>query len=30
VWNAWTSGRVHWSRPWGLAILGHFLDGAPA
>ena len=30
VWNAWTAGRVHWSRPWGLAVLGHFLDGAPA
>jgi asparagine synthase (glutamine-hydrolysing) len=30
VWEAWTSGRAHWSRPWGLAILGHFLDGARA
>jgi len=30
VWEAWTAGRVHWSRPWGLAVLGHFLDGAPA
>src|SRR4029077_1711481 len=30
VWDAWTAGRVHWSRPWGLAVLGHFLDGAPA
>jgi len=30
VWQAWTSGRAHWSRPWGLAILGHFLDGARA
>jgi asparagine synthase (glutamine-hydrolysing) len=25
VWNAWRSGQVHWSRPWGLAVLGHFL-----
>ncbi len=30
VWNEWVSGRVHWTRPWGLAILGHFLDGARA
>jgi len=30
VWQAWTSGEAHWSRPWGLAILGHFLDGARA
>ena len=30
VWDAWTAGRVHWSRPWGLAVLGHFLDGVPA
>ncbi|MBZ5555774.1 MAG: asparagine synthase (glutamine-hydrolyzing) [Acidobacteriia bacterium] len=30
VWTAWVSGRVHWSRPWGLAVLGHFLDGARA
>jgi asparagine synthase (glutamine-hydrolysing) len=28
VWNAWTSGRVHWTRPWGLAVLGHFLASA--
>ena len=28
VWNAWTSGRVHWTRPWGLAILGRFLASA--
>jgi len=30
VWQGWTSGRTHWSRPWGLAILGHFLDVAHA
>jgi len=30
VWDGWTSGRLHWSRPWGLAMLGHFLDGARA
>ncbi len=30
VWRAWDGGRVHWSRPWGLAVLGHFLDGASA
>ncbi|HWW84256.1 MAG TPA: asparagine synthase (glutamine-hydrolyzing) [Vicinamibacterales bacterium] len=26
VWTDWTTGRTHWSRPWGLAVLGHFLD----
>jgi asparagine synthase (glutamine-hydrolysing) len=26
VWREWESGLVHWSRPWGLAILGHFLE----
>jgi asparagine synthase (glutamine-hydrolysing) len=25
VWSAWRSGAAHWSRPWGLAILGHSL-----
>jgi asparagine synthase (glutamine-hydrolysing) len=25
VWTAWRSHTVHWSRPWGLAILGHGL-----
>jgi asparagine synthase (glutamine-hydrolysing) len=30
VWNDWMSGRVHWTRPWGLAILGHFLAGVQA
>jgi asparagine synthase (glutamine-hydrolysing) len=23
VWSEWESGRHHWSRPWGLAVLGH-------
>jgi asparagine synthase (glutamine-hydrolysing) len=27
VWNDWRSGRVHWSRPWGLGALGHFIGG---
>jgi asparagine synthase (glutamine-hydrolysing) len=30
IWRAWDGGRVHWSRPWGLAVLGHFLDEASA
>ena len=25
VWNAWRTGAAHWSRPWGLAVLGHSL-----
>jgi asparagine synthase (glutamine-hydrolysing) len=25
VWTDWQAGRSHWSRPWGLAVLGHFL-----
>jgi asparagine synthase (glutamine-hydrolysing) len=25
VWTAWRAGAVHWSRPWGLAMLGHSL-----
>ena len=25
VWNDWQAGRVHWSRPWGLGALGHFI-----
>jgi len=25
LWKSWTAGAVHWSRPWGLAVLGHFL-----
>jgi asparagine synthase (glutamine-hydrolysing) len=28
VWSAWDAGRSHWSRPWGLAVLGHFLAEA--
>jgi asparagine synthase (glutamine-hydrolysing) len=23
VWDAWKAGAVHWSRPWGLSVLGH-------
>ncbi len=30
VWQSWLAGRTHWSRPWGLSILGHFLEAAPA
>jgi asparagine synthase (glutamine-hydrolysing) len=25
VWSAWRAGAAHWSRPWGLAMLGHSL-----
>ncbi|MDE3156908.1 MAG: asparagine synthase (glutamine-hydrolyzing) [Acidobacteriota bacterium] len=25
IWGAWRHGRMHWSRPWSLAVLGHFL-----
>ena len=25
VWTAWKAGSTHWSRPWGLSVLGHFL-----
>jgi asparagine synthase (glutamine-hydrolysing) len=25
VWQAWRAGRAHWTRPWSLAVLGHFL-----
>jgi asparagine synthase (glutamine-hydrolysing) len=28
VWSDWQSGAVHWTRPWGLAVLGHFLSRA--
>jgi asparagine synthase (glutamine-hydrolysing) len=28
VWNEWTKGQSHWSRPWGLGVLGHFLTRA--
>jgi hypothetical protein len=23
VWDDWLWGRIHWTRPWGLAVLGH-------
>jgi asparagine synthetase B (glutamine-hydrolysing) len=26
VWRAWTSGTMHWTRPWGLAVLGHLVS----
>ena len=26
VWQAWRDGRAHWTRPWSLGILGHFLS----
>jgi len=26
VWNDWQQGAAHWTRPWGLAVLGHFLN----
>jgi asparagine synthase (glutamine-hydrolysing) len=26
VWAAWRRGAAHWSRPWGLSVLGHFLS----
>jgi asparagine synthase (glutamine-hydrolysing) len=26
VWNDWCRGVVHWSRPWGLSVLGHVLQ----
>jgi asparagine synthase (glutamine-hydrolysing) len=25
VWTDWQRGVSHWSRPWGLSVLGHFL-----
>jgi asparagine synthase (glutamine-hydrolysing) len=25
VWADWQRGASHWSRPWGLSVLGHFL-----
>lgn len=30
VWRAWESGTAHWSRPWGLSVLGHFVGGERA
>jgi asparagine synthase (glutamine-hydrolysing) len=29
VWNGWLAGQSHWSRPWGLGMLGRFLQEAP-
>ena len=26
MWRDWQSGAAHWSRPWALGMLGHFLD----
>jgi asparagine synthase (glutamine-hydrolysing) len=26
VWHDWRRGVAHWSRPWGLSVLGHFLQ----
>jgi asparagine synthase (glutamine-hydrolysing) len=26
TWIQWRRGIVHWSRPWGLSVLGHFLQ----
>jgi asparagine synthase (glutamine-hydrolysing) len=28
IWSDWERGRAHWSRPWGLAVLGRFLQEA--
>jgi asparagine synthase (glutamine-hydrolysing) len=25
IWREWRQGGTHWTRPWGLGILGHFL-----
>ncbi len=27
VWTDWQRGVSHWSRPWGLSVLGHFVSG---
>ena len=27
VWADWRAGVVHWTRPWGLSVLGYFLAG---
>jgi len=29
VWSAWQRGQAHWSRAWGLGMLGRFLEEAP-
>ncbi len=26
VWTEWRNGVTHWTRPWGLSVLGHFLS----
>jgi asparagine synthase (glutamine-hydrolysing) len=26
IWDDWLAGRAHWSRPWGLGLLGEFLS----
>ena len=26
IWADWQAGVAHWTRPWGLAVLGHFLS----
>ena len=26
IWTDWRRGVSHWTRPWGLSVLGHFLD----
>ena len=28
VWGDWERGRAHWSRAWGLSVLGQFLQEA--
>jgi asparagine synthase (glutamine-hydrolysing) len=28
IWRDWEEGRAHWSRPWGLGVLGRFLHDA--
>jgi asparagine synthase (glutamine-hydrolysing) len=28
VWSDWERGQAHWSRPWGLSVLGRFLERA--
>jgi hypothetical protein len=26
IWASWRAGAAHWSRPWGLGVLGHCLE----
>jgi len=28
VWRAWKSGAAHWTRPWGLGVLGLMVTGS--